>query len=316
VWRYLIHRLAQAVALLFVVSTVTFVVIHQAPGMPSVLVNPDASSSAQIAQGKVALGLDAPLSVQYARWVTNAARGKFGYSYQLHQPVVQLILSRLPASLLLSGTSLALALVLAIPLGVVSAVKPYSGVDYLATLVSFIGLSIPVFWFGIMLIILFSVRWGVLPTGGMHSLGSALSFNDLLRHLVLPVTVLTTVPTAQLMRYTRSSMRTVLRQEYLQVARSKGLRDATVLRRHALKNAIIPIVTVFGLLVPTTVSGAPVTESIFAWPGMGRLAVDAAFQRDYPVVMGVTIFISAIVIGVNLLVDLAYAYLDPRIKLG
>jgi len=180
---------------------------------------------------------------------------------------------------------------------------------------SFIGVSIPVFWFGIMLIILFSVKLGMLPSAGMYTLGAPFSVGDRLSHLAMPALVLSTIPAAQLMRYTRSSLRSVLTQEYLKVARSKGLSEGVVLWRHALRNAMIPIVTVFGLLLPSTVSGAPVTESIFAWPGMGRLAVDAAFQRDYPVVMGVTLVVSAMVVVSNLVVDIAYAYLDPRIKL-
>jgi peptide/nickel transport system permease protein len=229
--------------------------------------------------------------------------------------VTDLIMSRIPATLLLSGTALALALLIAVPLGIVSAIKPYGPIDYAATLISFIGVSIPVFWFGIMLIILFSVRWGWLPSGGMYTLGSSFSIEDRVKHLILPVIVLSSIPMAQLMRFVRSSMRTELKRDYLRVARGKGLQESTVLWRHGVRNAMIPVVTVFGLLLPATISGAPVTESIFSWPGMGRLAVDAAFQRDYPLIMGVTLFVSVMVIATNLVVDVAYAYLDPRIKL-
>jgi len=315
VGRYVLGRMAQSLLLLLVVSMVTFAIIHNAPGMPAVLVNPDAASKEELDQARANLGLDVPIAVQYLRWLGNALRGKLGYSYQLNQPVLQLILQRLPASLQLSGTALLLAVLTAIPLGILSAVKPYSPIDYAATMMSFIGVSIPVFWFGIMLIILFSVKLGMLPSAGMYTLGAPFSVGDRLSHLAMPALVLSTIPAAQLMRYTRSSLRSVLTQEYLKVARSKGLSEGVVLWRHALRNAMIPIVTVFGLLLPSTVSGAPVTESIFAWPGMGRLAVDAAFQRDYPVVMGVTLVVSAMVVVSNLLVDIAYAYLDPRIKL-
>ncbi len=313
--RYILGRVVQSVALLLVVSVVTFVIIHKAPGMPAVLVDPDSSSSGQLAQAKANLGLDDPLPVQYFRWLGNAAQGKFGDSYQLKQPVAELVLQRLPASLELSGLAILLAIVVAVPLGVISAMRPYNITDYAATLASFIGLAIPVFWFGIMLIMLFSVNLGWLPSGGMYTLGSEYSIGDRLAHFILPSIVLATGPTAQLMRYTRSSMRTVLKQDYLLVARSKGLSGWVVMRRHGFRNALIPVVTVLGLILPLTVGGAPVVESVFAWPGMGRLAVDAAFQRDYPVIMGVTLCVSAMVIICSLLVDVAYAYLDPRIKL-
>lgn len=312
---YILTRLGQSVLLLLLVSIVTFVIIREAPGMPAILVNPDAASAAEVEQGRRNLGLDQPIALQYLRWLGNAVRGELGDSYQQKQPVTDLILARLPATLLLSGIALLVAVVIAIPLGIISAIKPYGPVDYAATLVSFIGVSIPVFWFGIMLIILFSVRWGWLPSGGMYTLGSSFSVEDRLRHLILPVIVLSSIPMAQLMRFVRSSMRAELKQDYLRVARSKGLRESVVLRRHGVRNAMIPVVTIFGLLLPATVSGAPVTESLFAWPGMGRLAVDAAFQRDYPLIMGVTLFVSVLVIATNLIVDIAYAYLDPRIKL-
>ncbi len=312
---YILTRLGQSVLLLLLVSVVTFVIIREAPGMPAVLVNPEGASAAEVEQGMRNLGLDDPLAVQYLRWLGNAVRGELGDSYQQKQPVVGLILERLPATLLLSGVALLVAVVIAIPLGIISAIKPYSAIDYAATLVSFIGVSIPVFWFGIMLIILFSVQRGWLPSGGMYTLGAPFSLDDRLRHLILPVIVLSSIPMAQLMRFVRSSMRAELRQEYVRVARGKGLREAVVLWRHGVRNAMIPVITIFGLLLPATVSGAPVTESLFAWPGMGRLAVDAAFQRDYPLIMGVTLFVSLLVIVTNLAVDIAYAYLDPRIKL-
>lgn len=313
---YILTRLGQSVLLLLLVSIVTFTIIREAPGMPAVLVNPDAASGADVEQGLRNLGLDDPIPVQYMRWLGNAVRGELGDSYQQKQPVTDLILARLPATLLLSGVALLLALVIAVPLGIISALRPYSPIDYAATLVSFIGISIPVFWFGILLIIVFSVQWGWLPSGGMYTLGESFSIQDRLRHLILPVIVLSSIPMAQLMRFVRSSMRTELRQDYLRVARGKGLSEGTVVWRHAVRNAMIPVITIFGLLLPATVSGAPVTESLFAWPGMGRLAVDAAFQRDYPLIMGVTLFVSVLVIVTNLIVDVAYAYLDPRIKLN
>ncbi|MCA9858676.1 MAG: ABC transporter permease [Thermomicrobiales bacterium] len=313
--RYLLGRFLQSIMLLLIVSMVVFVIIHKAPGMPAVLVDPDSSSGAQIEQARANLGLDDPIAVQYLRWLRNAVQGNFGYSYQLKTPVLDLVLERLPASLLLSGSALLLATLIALPVGIWCAVRPKGIVDTLSTLGSFVGVSIPVFWFGLLAMMLFSVRWGLLPTGGMKTLNTPFSLSDRIEHLILPAVVLSLVPMAQLLRYTRSSMRSVMRQDYLRTARSKGLSEQSVLARHALRNALIPVVTVFGLLLPATVSGAPVTEAIFSWPGMGRLAVDAAFQRDYPVIMGVTLVVSTMVIVTNLLVDIAYAILDPRIEL-
>jgi peptide/nickel transport system permease protein len=314
--RYLLGRIIQSLLLLLVVSLVVFVLIHKAPGMPAVLVDPDASSGSQLAQARSNLGLDDPIALQYLRWLGHAVQGNFGYSYQLKTPVSSLVLERLPASLILSGAALLVAMVIAIPVGIWSAVRPRGPVNTLSTLGSFIGVSIPVFWFGLVAIILFSVKWDILPSGGMRTLHTPFSLRDRIEHLIMPAIVLSLVPMSQLVRYTRSSMMDVLRQDYMRVARSKGLSNSVVLRRHAFRNALIPIVTILGLLLPATVSGAPVTESIFAWPGMGRLAVDAAFQRDYPVIMGVTLMVSAMVIVSNLIVDIAYAFLDPRIKLS
>lgn len=310
---YVIGRLGQAAALLLVMSAVVFAVVHAAPGGPAILNNPDIDPrmAEEMARN---LGLEDPLPVQYGRWLGNLLQGKLGRSYQHQLPVEQLILERLPATLLLTATGLLLSILLAIPIGVLSATRPYSLLDRLATLGAFIGVSIPVFWLGMILIIVFSVELNWLPSAGMLTAGAPLSVGDLLAHLVLPSLVVASFPLAQLVRYTRSALLEVIRQDYVRTARAKGLSEWQVLTRHALRNALIPVVTVVGLLFPRLVGGAAITETVFAWPGMGRLAVDAAFTRDYPLVMGITLLMSAVVVMTNLLTDVLYVYLDPRIR--
>ncbi len=217
---------------------------------------------------------------------------------------------------MLTLTALAIAILVALPLGIASAIRRHSWVDYLATLLSTLGVSIPVFWFGIVLIIIFAVQLRVLQAGDMYTPGAPFSLGDRLRHLVLPAIVLSSFNLAELTRYMRSSMVGVLGEDYIRTARAKGLAGRVVLGRHALKNALIPVVTVLGILVPRAVGGAAITETVFSWPGMGRLAVEAAMTRDYPVVMGVTLTVAAIIIFSSLLTDVLYAYLDPRIRVG
>ncbi|MGH2404218.1 MAG: ABC transporter permease [bacterium] len=312
--RYIAGRLAQGVILLCLISMAIFAVIHKTPGGPALLNNPDIDP-AVAREHRQALGLDDPIPVQYARWLQNVLRGNLGKSYQHSLPTVGLIADRIPNTLLLSGTALLLAVAVAIPLGVISAVYRYSAADYAATVAAFFGVSIPIFWLGILLIIVFSVQLGWLPSAGMVTVGAPFSIGDLLRHLIMPAVVLSTFPLAQLTRYTRSSMVEVLGHDYIRTARSKGLAEVMVLARHALRNALVPVVTVLGVLIPRLLSGAVITEAIFAWPGLGRLAVDSAIQRDYPVIMGVTLLVSGMVIISNLITDLVYVALDPRIAL-
>ncbi|MER3399355.1 MAG: diguanylate cyclase [Chloroflexota bacterium] len=310
---YVIGRLGQAAVLLLVMSAVVFAVVHAAPGGPAILNNPDIDP--RVAQEMARnLGLEDPLPVQYARWLGSLLRGKLGRSYQHQLPVEQLILERLPATLLLTASGLLLSILLAIPIGILSATRPYSLLDRLATLGAFIGVSIPVFWLGMILIIIFSVELNWLPSAGMLTAGASFSLGDLFAHLLLPSLVVASFPLAQLVRYTRSALLEVIQQDYVRTARAKGLTEWQVLTRHALRNALIPVITVVGLLLPRLVGGAAITETVFAWPGMGRLAVDAAFTRDYPLVMGITLLMSAVVVLTNLLTDLLYVYLDPRIR--
>ena len=312
--RYLLTRLLQGVILLFIVSAVVFLIVHSTPGGPAILNNPDVDPETAKAIARD-LGLTDPIAVQYGRWLGRALTGNFGRSYQHQFPVIRLIRTRMPNTLLLAGTALLLAIVVALPLGVISAVRRYSIFDYLATVGSFFGVSIPGFWLGIMFIIVFSVTLGWLPSAGMRTAGVAASATDLVRHLIMPAVVLSTFPLAQLMRYARSSMVEVLSQDYVRTARAKGLAPRRVIAAHALRNALIPVVTVLGVVTPRLLSGAVITETIFAWPGLGRLAVDAAITRDYPVIMGLTMTTAVLVIISNLVTDVAYVALDPRISL-
>lgn len=312
--RYIFSRLFQAILVLFIVSSITFLLIQAAPGGLAVLMDPELDT-AVVEQIEENLGLDQPLHVQYSRWFSALLQGNLGHSLISRRPVMDMILERVPATLLLSSTALLLTLLFGIPLGIIAARRHYSAIDHFATLGSFIGLATPNFWFGILLIFLFSVRLGWLPSSGMYSIGADFSIKDRLMHLILPAMVLATSATAEITRYTRSSMLEVLVQDYITTARAKGMTERIVIFRHALRSALIPVLTIIGLLLPRLVGGAVIVEKIFGWPGMGRLAVDAAFNRDYPLILGVTLLISMMVVLSNLVVDLLYAYFDPRIKL-
>jgi peptide/nickel transport system permease protein len=315
VQRYVVTRLAHSAILLVFVSMLTFALIHAAPGGPAVLLAPEMSGE-QIRQAERSLGLDQPLPLQYARWLGSVARGHFGQSYGAGLPVLGLIVDRLPATLELVGTGLVLSVAAGVLMGVLSAVHRYSLLDHLAAGVAFFGMSVPVFWLGLMLIIVFSTTLHLLPSAGAYTLGVHASAGDRLAHLVLPAVILATANVAQIARYTRSSMLEVLNAEFLRTARAKGVPGRAVIYHHALRNALIPIVTVVGLAVPRLVGGVAITESVFAWPGMGQLAVDSALQRDYPMIMGITLMVSVVVVVTNFLTDLSYLALDPRVELA
>ena len=312
---YVVRRLAQAVVLLWIVSAITFVLIHTAPGGPAMLQNPDLGRE-QIARFRANLGLDDPLPVQYLRWLRAAVRGDFGRSYNTVEPVLRLVGTRLPNTLLLTGLALGLAVVLAVPLGVLSATHRNTTLDRVIAGVSFLGISTPVFWFGIILIVVFSVQLRALPAGGMYQIGAAFSVGDRLRHLLMPVFVLTIANLAEVTRYTRSAMIGALGEDYVRTAHAKGLPGGAVLFRHALRNALIPVITIVGVYMPRAVSATAITETVFSWPGMGQLAVQSAATRDYPVVLGATLAVAVFAVGSSLLTDVAYGYVDPRIRLG
>ncbi|GGR06186.1 ABC transporter permease [Deinococcus ruber] len=311
---YLVKRLLGMLPLLLGVSLILFGVLHLAPGGPLDVYadNPSVTTEA-LEQMKRAFGLDKPLPVQYVSWVSAFFQGEWGFSIRTAQPVVQEVLDRVPATLMLGGTAFVLALLIAIPLGVLSATRRYSGVDYFITLLSFLGISMPVFWLALMLQLVFAVQWHVLPSAGMQTIGDG-SFLDLARHLVLPAFILAFASVAGWSRYMRASMVEVLGQDYVRTARAKGVPDRRVTYGHAFRNALIPVVTVVALDLASILSGAVITETIFAWPGLGRLFIDSMNGRDYPVLMALLMVGSFALIISNLIADLAYAVIDPRIR--
>ena len=314
--QYLLRRVLSAVPLLIGVSLILFAVLHLAPGSPlDVYAENPAVTPEALENIRVSLGLDRPLPEQYVRWVGAFLRGDWGYSIRTNNPAVEDALSRLPATLLLSGSAFVLALLIALPLGIVSAVRRYTWVDHTATLFSFLGISTPVFWLALMVQLLFSVQLGWLPSAGVSSVGDG-SFIDRLQHLVLPASVLSLAFVAGWSRYVRSSMIEVLSLDYIRTARSKGLRETLVTYRHALKNALIPVVTVIALDLAVLFSGAVITETVFAWPGLGRLFIESMNGRDYPVLLGLMMFGSFGLILINLLTDILYGFLDPRVRYG
>jgi peptide/nickel transport system permease protein len=310
---YIVARVAFAVVMLLGVTMILFALMRLAPGGPeAVLVGAEFSPEAA-AQVRERLGLDRPLATQYLAWVSAAARGDLGRSFKSGEPVATLIRERLGPTLHLTGGALVFALVVAIPLGVLAAVRRNSVWDTLASAVALFGVSFPSFWLGIMLILLFSEVMHLLPPSGLSEYGREGDVLARLRHAILPTLTLGLIQMAAFMRFTRSSLLEVLRQDYIRTAHAKGLSAGHVVWRHGLRNALIPVLTVVGLSLPTLVGGAVLTETVFAWPGVGRLAVGAVFERDYPNIMGVNLLVASVVITANLLTDLAYGLVDPRI---
>jgi peptide/nickel transport system permease protein len=320
---YIIRRLAQAVLTLFIISIFLFGLISSVPGgiMSAYAENPN-MTPADIARIKARYGLDDPVPVRYTKWLGNALKGDWGDSFTSKRPAMTEIAERLPNTILLMGIMLIVTLLVAVPLGIISAIKQYTWFDHITTTLAFAGQSLPVFWFGLLLIIVFSVTLKgadgrpLLPGSGMATLGGPFSIWDRVRHLILPVTMLAFVSAAGYMRYLRSSMLDVIHEDYIRTARAKGLRERVVIYKHALRNSLIPLVTLVGLDLPALFGGALFTETMFAWPGIGRLYFTAALKTDYPVVMAVLMIESTLVILSSLLVDIAYASLDPRIRLS
>ena len=301
---FLARRLLQSLVVLFGVSFVVFGILHLTGDPALVLLPPDASAE-DVLRFREAMGFNDPFLVQYGRFLKGALQGDFGQSIRHGEPAFGLVVERLPATFELAGAALFLALCLAIPAGIVSAVRRNSAVDYAATVVALFGQSLPTFWLGIMLILLFSVQLQLLPSSGRGTL----------EHLVLPAVTLGLFTTARITRLTRSGMLEVLNQDYIRTARAKGVGDPPVVWKHALKNAAIPIVTIVGIELGTLLGGSVITETIFAWPGVGRLSVQAIANRDYPVVQAAVFLLASTFVAVNLAVDIVYTYLDPRIRL-
>ncbi len=312
---YVIRRLWQAVPLLLAISVASFTILKCSPGGPLAAYEGDPDfTEADRQRLEQAFGLERPLPLQYASWLGSFLRLDWGYSLSSHQPVLDLIGERLPNTLYLMGTVFLVVLLLAIPIGIFTAVKQYSAFDHIVTGTTFAFLSTPTFWLGLLLIIVFGVQLRWLPIGGMATPGVEFDLGDRLRHLVLPVMTLALVQVGGHVRYLRASMLETIGQDFMRTARAKGLSERVLVLRHAFKNAAIPLVTIVALDLPELFVGALVTEQIFGWPGMGRLFWDAATRSDYPVLQGILAVSSALIVLSNLAADVLYAYLDPRIR--
>ncbi len=314
--RYLARRLVQLVPQLLILFTLSFALVHLTPGATGA-VDVQSVSPENLAALRQQLGLDRPLYVQFGDWLWRLVRLDFGASFIDGQPVRAKIAERLPATLLLTGTALALSVLIAVPLGIVTSLYRNSAFDYLLTIFAFLGVSIPAFWAALLAIVVFGVQLRWFPVQGMRTVGQPVASPtlDLLRHLALPALVFGLEGTAALTRFVRSSMSEVLTEDYVRTARAKGLSERVVLTRHALKNALLPLVTLIGLRLPALVGGTVLLETVFAWPGIGRLGWEAVVRRDYPIVMGLVVCTGLLTILGNLLADIAYAVIDPRIKL-
>jgi peptide/nickel transport system permease protein len=317
----LLRRLLVAAGLMVAVLAVNFALIHAAPGDPATVIAGEMGGGDQavIESIKKAYGLDKPLPEQFITYLSKSVRGDLGVSYTYNRPVSSLIADRIGPTILLVLTSLLVAIAVGTLLGVFASLKPKSFASAAVTIVSLVGLAMPVFWTGILLVILFGKVWPVMPIAGMYDVrnygatGWAAAM-DALHHLVLPALTLTLVYLAQYSRLARASMLEVLSSDYVRTARAKGLNEAVVVFKHALRNALMPIVTIAGLQFGNLISGAVLVETVFSWPGLGTLALDAILGRDYPTLLGVLTFSSLFVISANLLTDLSYRWIDPRLR--
>ena len=301
---YIRRRLLQSIFVVWGVSVLVFFLLRLAPGDPVLMLLAESASPEQIAAARAKWGLDQPIPVQYAVFLGRALRGDLGDSLFFQQPAIEILFERMPATLQLSGVALLFSLAVAIPMGILSALKRDTIWDYLGTGLAMLGQALPPYWLGIMLILLFSVSLRWFPTSGRGTLS----------HLVLPAITLGSVLMALVMRLVRSGMLDVLSEDYVRTARAKGLVERAVIVRHALRNILIPLVTVIGLQLGALFGGAVIVESIFAWPGVGRLALQAISARDYPLVQAAVLIISIVYVFLNLAVDILYVYLDPRIR--
>lgn len=314
--KYILRRLIISIPTLFGISVIIFILANLMPGdaMLAMMADDTTLSREVLEEQRARLGLDDPLPIRYGRWMGNVLQGNLGYSFVSSQRVGDAITARIPPTLELMGSALIFALIVGVTLGVISALKQYSTLDYILTVVGFAGLSLPVFFVGMLFIYIFALKLDWLPPSGMRTAGEAYNLRDNLEHLLMPALAIGLLRTVTFMRYTRSSMLEVLNSDYLITARAKGLKERHVIIVHAMRNALIPIITVLGLSLPTLLAGAVYIETIFQWPGMGLLFIRAVTQRDHPMIMGIALVSSVAVLLSNLLIDITYALIDPRIR--
>lgn len=314
-FKYVIKRLLYSIPVFLGITFIIYLLINLAPGGPlSIIASSGEMSLSDLKALKISLGLDKPIVVRYFFWLIDLFKGDLGISYRTSQAVGLMIAQRIKPSLILTGTGIVMAIIIGVPLGIISAYKPNSIWDHISTFIAFIGSSVPNFFLSLLLIYTLSVKLNWFPTSGMYSTSGANNLSDLLKHLALPAFICGIQPIGNFIKQTRSSVQEVLNEEYIKTAKSKGLNSVTVVIKHAFRNAMIPVVTTISLTIPFLIGGAVVTEQIFAWPGIGSLMIAAITGRDYPVIMGVAVLICGTVLIANLLLDLIYAVLDPRIK--
>lgn len=316
-WRFILRRVfVQGIPVLLGFTFLLFLLINLAPGSPvHHLRGVPNLDERVIEQRKAQLGLDQPLLVRYVNWLSQVVRGDLGRSFDSsRRPVTELILERMPATILLSVASIILGWGIGIPVGILSARYQYSSFDYAITFLAFIGISIPSFFFGLLMLYVFAAVLDVLPAGGFFMAGEEFTIAGMFRYLLLPALTLGLGTIAGVARYMRASLLEVIRQDYLRTARAKGLRENLVIYKHALRNALIPILTLMGFLIPTIFSGAVITEHVFAWPGLGSLGIQAVHERNYPVMMGINLMFAVLIFLGSIVADVSYALADPRIR--
>lgn len=310
--KIIVKRVLQLIPVLLITMSITFVITRVIPGNPAVSILGPQASAEDIAKMEERMGLNDPLPVQYINYIAGVFTGDLGTSYRYNQPVAGLIMEKLPNTLVLALSSLVIALLIGVPVGILSAVKQYSIFDYVAMITALIGVSMPNFWLGLMLVLAFSVNLGWFPVLGMGSLANG--FGDVLSHIFLPALCLSFGSMANFARISRSSMLEVIDQDYMKAVRAKGIREQIVIIKHGFKNAMPPIVTVLGMRISSLMTGAIMVETIFSWPGIGRLIVEAINNNDYEMIQGSVLFMAVLYVLVNLAVDIAYLYINPKVS--
>ena len=316
--QYIIRRILVSIPIFFAITMIVYALFALSPGDPVINIIGFSTftemTSQQIEIVRHQYGLDQPWLVRYVRWLGDALQGDLGYPFKGSKPVVDILAERISPTLVLMGTSLILALIVGIPMGVIMALKQYSKVDYLLTVIAFANLSIPSFFIGLGFIYIFALKLDILPTYGMQTIGAPFSIWDRIRHLIMPSAILGLFNAGMWARYTRASVLEVMRLDFVTVARAKGLHERAVIGRHVFRNSLLPLITVVGLSIPQLLGGAIITETIFQWPGMGMLGWKATTTRDYPILMGITLISATLILFSNLITDIAYAIADPRIR--
>lgn len=313
--KYILRRMLILIPTFFGITILVYIISSMAPGSPlDILLNNAHITEADIETQKVVLGLDQPVIIQYFRWLAGLLQGNLGMSYRTSTPVLGMILERLGPTLLLTVSATILSILIAIPLGVMSGYKPYSAWDYFSSGFAFIASATPNFFVGLVLIYIFTIKSRILPMGGMYDSTGSRAISSLALHLILPVIVFSIQQIGSIVRQTRGSVLEVLQEDYIKMARAKGIKESSIIIKHALRNSLIPVVTVISSMLPYIIGGAVVTEQVFAWPGLGSLMVQSINARDYPTIMGISVFIAIVVLIGNFIADIIYGILDPKIR--